>query len=144
MKRTLKKKRSQRKTIKKGGGKLPQRQLNVLGRQLQKCCSAPITGYRRNGYCETIDEDHGTHTFCAIMTNEFLLQQQQLGNDLITPNPQSQFPGLKAGDKWCVCALRWKQAKDAGIAPKIILKATNKKTLEILNMSLDELKQYAY
>lgn len=119
------------------------KQLNVFGKPLQSCCTHPMTGYRRNGFCETIDTDHGTHTVCALITNIFLQQQQKLGNDLITPNKMNNFPGLKEGDKWCVCALRWKQAKNAGIAPKLFLHSTNKKSLSILNMKLEDLLPYS-
>lgn len=118
-------------------------QLNVFGRPLKICCTKPMTGFKRNGLCETMTEDYGTHTVCAVVTNDFLQQQKSLGNDLITANPGFSFPGLKEGDRWCLCALRWKQAKDAGIAPKIDLEATNAYTLKVLGMTLEELNAFA-
>ena len=118
-------------------------QLNVFGKPLKMCCTNPMTGFKRNGFCETIREDYGTHTVCAVVTDVFLQQQKSLGNDLVTAHPGFSFPGLKAGDRWCLCALRWKQAKDAGIAPKIDLEATNTNTLKVLDITLDELKAFA-
>tara|TARA_B100000963_G_C22471370_1_gene600308 strand:+ start:534 stop:905 length:372 start_codon:yes stop_codon:yes gene_type:complete len=103
---------------------------NVFGEPLQICCTKPMTGYFRDGLCRTISEDRGTHTVCAIMTNDFLAFSALQGNDLITPIPYYEFPGLKEGDKWCLCASRWVEAEKAGKAPKVILEATHEKTLE--------------
>lgn len=107
---------------------------NVLGTELKKCCASPKTGFYRNGYCHTGPEDQGTHVACATVTKEFLEFTRSRGNDLITPNPQWNFPGLKPGDKWCLCALRWLEAKKAGVAPKLDLEATHEKMLEYATM----------
>jgi uncharacterized protein (DUF2237 family) len=108
---------------------------NVFGEPLQSCCNDPLTGYFRDGYCKTDASDRGTHTVCAVLTKEFLEFSKSRGNDLMTPRPEYQFPGLKPGDKWCLCALRWKEAFDADLAPKVVLEATNEKTLEYIPMS---------
>ena len=105
---------------------------NIFGEVLQSCCNNPKTGYFRDGYCRTDASDHGSHTVCAIVTEEFLNFSKERGNDLITPRPVFNFPGLKPGDKWCLCALRWKEAFEAGVAPKIYLEATNEKTLSFI------------
>lgn len=109
---------------------------NVLGNELVACCYKPMTGFYRNGYCQTGPEDTGTHTVCAVMTADFLNYTKAQGNDLTTPIPLYDFPGLKPGDKWCLCAMRWKQAAKAGVAPPIILEATHQKTLEIIGFEL--------
>ena len=106
---------------------------NVLGQTLEACCYEPKTGFYRTGFCETGPEDSGTHTVCAVMTAEFLTYTKAKGNDLLTPMPLYQFPGLKPGDKWCLCATRWKQAVEAGVAPPVILESTHQKTLEFLD-----------
>ena len=106
--------------------------LNVLGDKLEPCCLEPATGYFRDGFCHTDQSDRGTHTVCAVMTDDFLSFTKSLGNDLSTPAPQYNFRGLSAGDKWCLCAMRWKQAFDAGFPPPVILSATNIKTLELV------------
>ncbi len=103
---------------------------NVLGSSLKKCCDSPKTGFYRDGSCVTGPQDQGTHVACATLTKEFLEFTKSKGNDLITPKPEWNFPGLKPGDKWCLCALRWLEAKRAGVAPKLDLEATNKKMLE--------------
>lgn len=103
---------------------------NVFGEPLQMCCTKPMTGYFRDGVCRTISEDAGTHTVCAIMTNDFLVFSALRGNDLVTPMPYYEFPGLKEGDKWCLCVSRWIEAEKEGKAPKVILEATHEKTLE--------------
>lgn len=105
---------------------------NVLGTELKKCCDNPKTGFYRDGFCHTGPEDHGTHVACATLTQEFLEFTLGRGNDLMTPKPQWNFPGLKAGDKWCLCALRWLEAKKAGVAPKLDLQATHEKMLEFV------------
>ena len=115
---------------------------NVFGEKLHICCTSPMTGYFRDGSCRTIGEDIGTHTVCAIMTDEFLSFSASRGNDLITPAPHYQFPGLKAGDKWCLCVSRWIEAHNAGCATKIILEATNLKTLDYV--SFETLLEYKY
>ena len=115
---------------------------NVFGEPLEICCLKPMTGYFRDGLCRTIYEDTGTHTVCAIMTDDFLKFSASQGNDLITPIPYYQFPGLKNGDRWCLCVTRWIQAEKAGKAPKLILEATHEKTLEYAELEL--LVKYAF
>ena len=115
---------------------------NVFGGPLDICCTNPKTGYFRDGLCRTGLPDTGTHTVCAIMTDEFLQFSASRGNDLITPISYYQFPGLKAGDRWCLCITRWIQAEKAGKAPKIILEATHEKSLEYVK--LDTLVKYAF
>ena len=116
-------------------------QKNVLGEKLESCSNDPITGWYRDGCCNTDKNDRGIHTVCAKLTNEFLEWSKNAGNDLITPHPEFNFPGLKDGDYWCVCATTFAQSIDAGTACKIFLKKTNYKTLEII--SLEKLKQHA-
>ena len=116
-------------------------ELNVLNKPLQGCCNNPLTGYFRDGFCRTTANDTGTHTVCAIVTEEFLEYSLSKGNDLITPIPHWQFPGLKPGDKWCLCISRWLQAEKVGKAPKIVLNATHIKSLEYTSLEL--LKKYA-
>ena len=116
-------------------------QKNVLGEKLEDCSLDPVTGWFRDGCCNTNEEDRGFHTVCAKVTNEFLQWSKEAGNDLITPHPEFDFPGLKEGDCWCVCAGTYAQSIEAGTACKIFLKKTNYKTLEIV--SLEKLKQYA-
>lgn len=115
---------------------------NVFGEPLKICCTAPMTGYFRDGLCRTITEDTGTHTVCAVMTNDFLRFSASRGNDLISPMPYFQFPGLKEGDKWCLCVSRWIEAEKAGKAPSLVLEATHEKTLEYA--SLEMLVKYAF
>lgn len=105
-------------------------ELNALGEKLQKCSDSPKTGFYRDGFCVSGPEDHGTHVACARVTREFLEFTKSKGNDLITPAPEWNFPGLKPGDKWCLCALRWREAKKAGVAPKLDLNATHQKMLK--------------
>ena len=114
---------------------------NVFGEVLLTCCINPMTGYFRDGQCRTIDEDSGTHTVCAIMTDEFLNFSKERGNDLSTPRPEFQFEGLKDGDQWCLCAARWEEARQAGKAPIVVLEATNIKCLEICK--IEDLKKHA-
>ena len=106
---------------------------NVLGTDLQLCCTDPVTGFFRDGYCHTNNMDQGTHVVCAIMTEEFLKFTKSQGNDLNTPRSEYQFPGLKPGDQWCLCALRWKEAHDAGVAPPVKPEATHEKMLEFVD-----------
>ena len=114
---------------------------NVLGSTLQPCSTDPVTGYFRNGACDTCAADQGSHTVCAVMTAEFLAFSKYVGNDLSTPRPDFQFPGLKPGDGWCLCASRFLQAHDEGCAPRVDLHATHVRALEIV--PIDILRQYA-
>ncbi len=108
---------------------------NVLGTALQTCSVNPMTGYQRNGCCDALMGDSGNHTVCAEMTDEFLAYSVSVGNDLSTPNPTYGFPGLKAGDRWCVCAARWLEASEAGYAPPVVLESTHEKCLEIISLA---------
>ena len=117
-------------------------ELNVLGTELIPCCMDPVTGYFRDGLCRTMAMDTGTHVVCAVVNEDFLLFTRLRGNDLSTPIPQWQFPGLKPGDKWCLCVSRWLEAEEAGVAPPVILAATHKKALEYV--ALDLLQRYQY
>ena len=110
--------------------------LNIFNQPLIGCCSDPMTGYFRDGYCKTLAEDTGTHVVCAVITEEFLVYTKSRGNDLSTPIPQWNFPGLKTGDKWCLCISRWLEAEKAGFAPKIDLNATHIKALEYASLEL--------
>ncbi len=114
---------------------------NVFGGKLETCSSSPMTGFYRDGCCRTGPEDLGLHAICAEVTEEFLQFSKARGNDLSTPNPEYDFPGLKPGDRWCLCALRWKEALDAGVAPPVILAATHALALEVV--SLEDLKKHA-
>jgi len=114
---------------------------NVLGGTLEACCFKPVTGYFRDGFCHTGAGDQGVHTVCAVMTQEFLEFSRQAGNDLSTPRPEYEFPGLVPGDRWCLCAPRWKEAYDEGHAPKVVLESTHASTLEFA--TLEELKSCA-
>ena len=116
-------------------------QKNVLGEKLETCSKEPLTGWYRDGCCNTDEIDHGAHTVCAKVTKEFLEWCKNAGNDLITPHPEYDFPGLKDGDCWCVCASTYAQSINAGTACKIFLKKTNYKTLQII--PIEKLKQYA-
>ena len=114
---------------------------NVLGEPLQLCCNDPQTGFYRDGYCNTGGQDFGLHVVCAEMTAEFLDYTKSQGNDLSTPRPMFNFPGLKPGDGWCLCASRWEEARQAGVAPPVILASTHARALEVI--ALDILQQYA-
>lgn len=114
---------------------------NVLGKPLGVCCTSPMTGFYRTGRCDTGPGDVGLHTVCARMTAEFLRFSKAHGNDLSTPVPEYDFPGLKPGDCWCLCAARWKEALEAGAAPPVVLAATHISTLEFV--SLEELLEHA-
>jgi uncharacterized protein (DUF2237 family) len=114
---------------------------NVLGEPLASCCTRPMTGFYRTGCCETGPEDHGAHVVCAQMTEEFLAFSAAAGNNLITPVPAFGFPGLKPGDRWCLCAGRWQQALDAGVAPPVVLMATHERALD--HVALADLKKHA-
>ena len=122
-----------------GGGRLPSR--NVLGGRLLPCSDTPVTGFFRNGCCDTSAEDIGSHTVCAVMTAEFLAFSKAQGNDLSTPLPEFGFAGLKPGDRWCLCAPRWQEALEAGRAPGVVLAATHEGALRYC--ALDDLRNYA-
>ena len=117
------------------------KQLNIFGKELELCCSNPLTGAYRDGYCNTGVNDIGTHTVCAIVTNEFLNFSKSRGNDLTIDNPMYNFKGLKEGDKWCLCVSRWVEAYNNGCAPKIILEATHLNTLRYVK--LEELEKFS-
>ena len=117
------------------------RSVNVLGEPLEGCSEEPMTGFFRDGCCNTSDEDLGSHTVCVEVTREFLEFSRFRGNDLSTPIPEFGFPGLKAGDRWCLCAARWLEAQQHGMAPRVMLRGTHQRALEIV--SLDLLKEYA-
>lgn len=114
---------------------------SVLGESLEVCSLVPMTGFTRTGACETGDQDVGSHTVCAQVTAEFLELSRQQGNDLVTPVPELGFPGLKPGDRWCLCAARWKEALDAGCAPRVVLRATHERALDVVAMA--DLKRFA-
>lgn len=114
---------------------------NVLGGKLEACSTRPLTGFYRNGCCDTGPEDRGSHTVCAVMTAEFLALSKYLGNDLSTPRPEFGFPGLKPGDRWCLCAARFLQAYEEGAAPQVNLAATHARALEVV--PLDVLQAHA-
>ncbi len=105
-------------------------QRNVLGGPLQSCCQDPVTGFYRDGYCHSGPQDPGRHLVCAVMTTEFLVFSISRGNDLMTPHPEFDFPGLTPGSRWCVCVLRWKEAYEAGVAPPVVLAATHELALQ--------------
>ena len=108
--------------------------LNVLGGPLQSCSLDPVTGWYRDGCCRTDDQDRGRHVVCAVMTDEFLAFSQAQGNDLSTPRPEYRFPGLKAGDQWCLCASRWADAFTQGCAPQVVLEATEQSALKYASL----------
>jgi uncharacterized protein (DUF2237 family) len=114
---------------------------NVLGTPLQTCSEAPLTGFYRDGCCNTGADDRGLHLVCCRVTAEFLAHQRAVGNDLITPVPHFRFPGLKPGDGWCVCVQRWQQSLEAGVACPVVLEATHIATLEFVD--LEDLKKHA-
>jgi uncharacterized protein (DUF2237 family) len=114
---------------------------NVLGGVLQTCSAAPLTGFFRTGCCQVTDEDVGNHSVCVVLTNEFLSFSRSRGNDLSTPRPEFDFPGLRAGDQWCLCAARWQEAFEAGMAPLVRLEATSSAALEVVK--LKDLQRFA-
>ena len=114
---------------------------NVLGTPLACCCRDPLTGFYRDGYCRTGADDRGLHTVCAVMTDEFLEFSALRGNDLSTPVPEYDFPGLVDGDRWCLCVTRWQEALEAGCAPRVVLEATHLSALEFV--SLEDLRAHA-
>lgn len=119
----------------------PDESINVLGDPLSPCSSEPLTGFFRDGHCNTCDGDEGSHTVCAVMTAEFLAFSKYVGNDLSTPRPEFRFPGLKPGDQWCLCAARFLQAYEEGCAPNVNMAATHQRALDIV--PLDILKSYS-
>ena len=114
---------------------------NVFGDPIEPCSLAPRTGFTRNGSCESGPEDLGVHSVCVQVTADFLSFSRKQGNDLSTPVPQFAFPGLKPGDRWCLCAARWQEAFEAGMAPKVVLRATHRRTLEVIDFA--DLKAHA-
>lgn len=109
---------------------------NVLGGELEVCGADPLTGFYRDGCCSTGTEDLGGHTVCAVVTSEFLIQQREAGNDLTAPRPDFGFQGLRPGDRWCVCADRWLEAHDAGVAPPVVLAATHERATEVIPLEV--------
>ncbi len=126
-------------SITNGNGHRPKPK-NVLGGELKCCCMKPLTGFYRDGFCKTGADDRGSHTICVRVTDEFLAFSKSRGNDLSTPRPEFQFPGLKDGDKWCLVAMRWQEALEAGAAPEVILEATHEAALQYV--SLEDLRKY--
>ncbi len=114
---------------------------NVLGGKLQPCSEDPLTGFFRDSCCNTSDEDYGSHTVCVQANEAFLVSQKYSGNDLMTPRPEYQFPGVKPGDRWCLCASRWLEAYRNGVAPLVFLESTHKRALEII--PLETLERFA-
>ncbi len=114
---------------------------NFLGGPLQSCCTAPLTGFYRDGYCHTGPQDSGSHTVCARVSAEFLAFSQRRGNDLLTPRPEFGFPGLKPGDLWCLCVARWHEALQAGVAPPVVLAACHERALQVV--TLEQLQAHA-
>ena len=115
--------------------------INVFGTQLETCCNDPKSGFFRNGLCDTCKEDIGVHTVCILATEKFLNFSKSAGKDLSTPRPELQFPGVKPGDRWCLCAIRCKEAYDKGMAPPVFLESTHIETLKLVDLNL--LQQYA-
>ena len=118
-----------------------EKQKNVFGEEIETCCESPITGFFRDGFCHTDDTDEGVHTVCVSMTEDFLEFSKSKGNDLSTPRPEFNFPGLKEGDGWCLCAERWVEAYEVSMAPKLYIKRTNLRTLDIVPLEI--LKKFA-
>lgn len=114
---------------------------NVLGGELKCCCLKPLTGFYRDGYCRTGADDTGRHTVCVRVTDDFLEFSRDAGNDLSTPRPEFNFVGLKDGDRWCLCVLRWREAFEAGAAPEVVLEATHESALQIVG--LEDLRLHA-
>ena len=115
--------------------------INVYGKELETCCDNPKTGFFRNGMCDTCKEDLGVHTVCILATEEFLVFSKGAGNDLSTPRPEFNFPGVKPGNRWCLCAVRWKEAYEQGKAPPVFLESTHEATLKLVDFNI--LQQYA-
>ena len=115
--------------------------INIFGDEIEACCYDPMTGYFRDGFCNTDEHDHGSHVVCAVMTDDFLEFSKSKGNDLSTPRPEFNFPGLKEGDRWCLCALRWKEAYDAGVAPRVFLESCHLQALSFVTK--EQLEEFA-
>ena len=115
--------------------------INVYGKELETCCDNPKTGFFRNGMCDTCKEDLGVHTVCILATEEFLVFSKVAGNDLSTPRPEYNFTGVKPGNRWCLCAMRWKEAYEQGKAPPVFLESTHEATLKLVDFNI--LQQYA-
>jgi len=115
--------------------------INVYGKELETCCDNPKTGFFRNGRCDTCKEDLGVHTVCILATEEFLVFSKGAGNDLSTPRPEFNFPGVKPGNRWCLCAMRWKEAYEQGKAPPVFLESTHEATLKLVDFNI--LQQFA-
>ena len=115
---------------------------NVLGTPLVPCSYDPLTGYYRDGCCNTDEHDHGTHVVCARVTHAFLVYSLERGNDLMTPRPEHRFAGLQAGDRWCLCVSRWKEALQVGVAPPVVLESTHSKALDFV--TLEQLREHEY
>ena len=115
--------------------------INVYGKELETCCDNPKTGFFRNGMCDTCKEDLGVHTVCILATEEFLVFSKGAGNDLSTPRPEYNFPGVKPGNRWCLCAMRWKESYEQGKAPPVFLESTHEATLKLVDFNI--LQQYA-
>jgi uncharacterized protein (DUF2237 family) len=126
-------------SITNGNGHRPKPK-NVLGGELKCCCKKPMTGFYRDGFCRTGADDRGSHTICVRVTDDFLAFSKSRGNDLSTPRPEFEFPGLKDGDQWCLVALRWQEALEAGSAPDVVLEATNEAALQYV--ALEDLRKY--
>lgn len=118
-----------------GSGSGDNQQVNVFGEPLATCSTSPMTGWYRNGCCETDEQDRGSHTVCAVVTTEFLAFSASRGNDLSTPRPEFGFPGLRPGDRWCLCAARWREAWEAGCAPRVQLRATHRRALAVVDLA---------
>ena len=116
--------------------KMTTKQINLFDEIIEECCSNPITGFFRNGFCHTDELDRGLHVVCSLITDDFLRFSKSCGNDLSTPRPEFNFPGLTEGDSWCVCAERWKEAYEHGFAPKVFLKRTHKKAATIIDIEI--------
>ena len=114
---------------------------NVLGGELQCCCKKPLTGFYRDGFCRTGADDTGRHTVCVQVTTDFLEFSRAVGNDLSTPRPEFNFPGLADGDKWCLCVLRWREALQAGVAPQVVLEACHESALQVVR--LEDLREHS-
>ena len=110
--------------------------INVYGKELETCCDNPKTGFFRNGMCDTCSEDRGVHTVCILATEEFLDFSKSVGNDLSTPHPEFNFPGVKPGNRWCLCAQRWQEAYEQGKAPPVFLESTHEETLKIVDFNI--------
>ena len=115
--------------------------INIFGDTIEACCHDPVTGFFRDGFCNTDEHDFGSHVVCTEITEDFLIFSKSMGNDLSTPRPELNFPGLKEGDRWCLCALRWKEAYDAGVAPRVFLESCHLQALSFVTK--EQLEEFA-